>query len=292
MNDSSAVRKKIVFLHVAKTGGSTFRRIVSELYGDSFHTCRDRSIEDIAFTLAQYDAVEFHGVTTTTEWFRPFGEIVRLGRWDLLENVEVFTMLRDPVDRYLSNFFYMVSRREFTEAAMANHGYKFPESLEEMMSWPASFNFQIDFLLGKPAKAGVPVTRDDLEAVKEMLLRLNVHVGLTERFAESTHIFESITGRRVPGNLIRNTNRNPNRPALESVPEATRKLIRERSALEQELYDFGKELFLADLARCGPAKQFLFEEEAPTNSAPPETRSRGLWSRLRDALRPNQRNQS
>ena len=289
MNESPEARPKIVFLHVAKTGGSTFRRIVSAVYGDSFHTCRDRSIEDIAATLAKYDAVEFHGVTTTTEWFRPFGEIIRLGRWDLLENVQVFTMLRDPVDRYLSNYYYMVSRREFTEAAMANHGYKFPESLEEMMSWPASFNFQIDFLLGNPAKAGVPVTREDLEAVKEMFRRLNVHVGLTERFAESTHIFEAITGRHVPGNLIRNTNRNPNRPALESIPEETRNLIRERSALEQELYDFGTELFLADLARCGPIKEFQFEAEPPIVTAPMAGNSPGFWSRLKGALRPNER---
>jgi len=292
MYDPRPASGKIVFLHVAKTGGSTFRRIVSDLYGASFHICQDRTIEGIEATLAKFNAVEFHGITTTTEWFRPFGEIVRLGRWDLLEGAEVFTMLRDPVDRYISNYHYMLSHREFTEAAMAKHGFKFPESLEEMMSLPNSYNIQIEFLLGKRAQDSIPVNREDLEALKKMLLRLKAHVGLTERYAESVHIFETVTGRRVPGNLIRNVNRTPNRPPLEAIPAEVRNLIRERSALEQELYDFGRELFLADLERCGPVKAFRFEEEAQAPIAAPVPAIDlpkplpGLWSRLRGALLP------
>ncbi len=297
MEGSRAVHKKVVFVHVAKTGGSTFRRILEEVYGDAFRQCDARTIEGIEATFAKYDAVELHATNTTTQWFRPLSEIVRLGRWNLLEDTEIFTMLRDPVDRYISNYHYMVSHREFAEAAMAHHGFKFPESLEEIASWPTSYDFQIEFLLGKMprnAREAIPITREDLEELKKGLVRMNVHVGLTERFAESVHVFESITGRQVPGKLILNVNRTPNRPRLEAIPEELRNLIRQRSALEVELYDFGRELFLADLVHSGPIREFRFEEETPTlGVAIPESSadplSLSLWSRFRIALLPGAR---
>ena len=297
MQGSQSLTKKVVFVHVAKTGGSTFRRVLEEVYGGNFRQCDDRTIEGIEATFAKYDAVELHATNTTTQWFRPLSEIVRLGRWDLLEGKEIFTMLRDPVDRYISNYHYMVSHREFAEAAMAHHGFTFPESLEEMAGWPTSYDFQIEFLLGKmprDARELLPITREDLEELKKRLVRMNVHVGLTECFAESVHIFEAVTGRQVPGRLILNVNRTPNRPRLEAIPEELRNLIRQRSALEVELYDFGRKLFLAELARFGPIKHFRFEEETPTfgvtglePSADPLQRR--VWSRLKHAVPPGAR---
>ena len=38
---------KTVFLHVPKTGGATFRDIMSSIYGQAFHFCMDPTVAGV-----------------------------------------------------------------------------------------------------------------------------------------------------------------------------------------------------------------------------------------------------
>jgi hypothetical protein len=252
----------VVFLHIPKTAGMTFREILVSRYSKQFHYCMDPALPGIEAALEGYRCVELHSLTTATDWYIIHAELVRQNRLDLLEGKQVFTMFRDPVDFYLSSFYYLQSIREIAEPPMKLQGLPFPESLEELMQHPASFNEQLAFFVGKSQRTGVCVDRDDLEKAKEMLVRLKMHVGLAERFAESMHLFEQLTGQAIPGRMIRTINRNPSRPSLAEVPDAIKERIRQGSALDGELYDFGRDLFLAELERCGPAPEYRLVEQA------------------------------
>ncbi len=255
--------RKVVFLHVMKTGGMTFRRILASIYGDSFHVVENPEIEAVQEALAKYDCVEFHTSYYQGDYAHMHSKVVAEKRWDVLAGTDAFVMLRDPVDQVISQFYYMQRQRALIEPAYQVNGIPFPETIEQYLQNPVHLNNQLAFLVGKyRLKPGNDVTREDLELVKEMMVRLNIHPGLTERFAESLHIFETITGRQVPDGQILNQNQNAERLPLQAIPAATKDLIRSMSALDDELYTFAREMFAKDLALCGPAREYTFVDTA------------------------------
>ena len=256
--------RKAVFFHVMKTGGMTFRSILGSIYGPSFHVVDDPSIEAIEAALRKFECLEFHTLPFRGDFVHMHSQLVEQQCWDLLDGCDVFTMFREPVDQVVSQYFYTERNRAFIEPTYKTNGIPFAENIEQYLDGPWHFNNQLAFLLAKyPLTAKTPLDRNDLEAAKEMLLRLRTHVGVTEQFADSLHIFERVTGRSVPGKKVLNQNKNPDRPPLEAISVTVRDAIRERSALEIELYEFGRELFLKDLAEYGSAPEYSFLETKP-----------------------------
>ena len=265
----SGLAKKAVFLHVMKTGGMTFRRILSSIYGDSFHVVENPEIEAVESALSKYDCVEFHTSYYQGDYVHMHSRLMTQKRWDVLAGTDIFAMFRDPVDQVISQFYYMQQQRALIEPAYLLNGVKFPETVEQYLENPVHVNNQLAFLVGKyRLNPGNDVTRDDLEMVKEMMVRLNVHAGLTERFAESLHVFETITGRKVPGGQILNQNQNAERLPLQAIPAGTKDLIRSMSSLDNELYSFARDLFMKDVALCGPTRQYTFVDTAKPALAP------------------------
>jgi hypothetical protein len=245
-------RHKVVFLHIAKTGGISFRRILQSLYQDSFCVCKDPTIPGIAATIAKFDAVELHSIRTAQRDLHLQGELIRQRRTDLLDGAEVFTMLRDPVDHAISTYYYGVQQRGKFESFYSSSNWSFPESLEAFVDMSDGLNGQVANLVGKYWGMDGEKTREDLELAKAMLVQKRVHVGLTERFPDSVRILQKVIGRQILDQMMPLENRNHNRPTLEAVPERLKQRIRDRSQLDQELYDFGKKLFLTELERYGP----------------------------------------
>jgi hypothetical protein len=249
---------KTIFFHVLKTGGMTFQAILSAIYGEAFHIVNDPSLPAIEADLAKYACLEFHMMEYERDWVYLHANLMQQRRWELLQGANLFTMLREPVDCFLSWYFYAVMIRERIEPVLNKNGLPFPETLEQCMMDPATVNNQLAFLVGKVQLHGNLVDRSDLENAKKFLQTLNVHVGLTERFADSMNVFETVTGKRIPGSFIRNQNENPGRPRLDAVSQEVRDRISELCALDIELYEFGKQLFEEDFARCGPTPTYSF----------------------------------
>ena len=257
------VARKVVFFHIMKTGGMTFRRVLSSIYEDKFHVVENPGIESVANSLKSFDCIEFHTLPFEGDFYHMHANLANQRRWDVLAGADVFTMFRDPVDQVVSQYFYLHHKRAFLEPAYKLNGMKFPETMDQYLDNPIHLNNQLAFLVGKyRMKPGNDVSLADLDAAKAMLIQLNVHPGLTERFAESLHIFETITGRRVPGGQILNLNQNPDRLPLEEIPARTRDRIRELSALDNVLYSFARDLFMKDVAQCGQTRQYTFVDTA------------------------------
>jgi hypothetical protein len=248
-----------VFFHIMKTGGMTFRAILSTMYGDGFHLVEDPGVEAIEGAVKRYDCLEFHMRPYRGDFIHMHTELARQQRWDVLAGCDVFTMLREPVDQVVSQYFYMVQQRAIIEPAYRANGRRYPETIDAFLDDPAHVNNQLAFLAAKyQLKPGNDVDRGDLCTVQAMLLGLDVHAGLTERFAESLHVFENVTGRQAPAGRIVNQNANPNRLPLEAIPAKVKDRIRELSALDLELYQFARERFENELARCGPVREYSF----------------------------------
>jgi hypothetical protein len=246
--------RKVIFLHVLKTGGMTFRGILSSIYGESFHVCADPSIDSIKASLKRFDCVEFHALPLRGDFAFMHSELVKQRRWDLLQGTDVFTMFREPLDQMVSLYFHLVKKRAYVEMGYKANNVPFPGSLDEFIDCPWHFNNQLAFLVGNYLlSTKTELGREDLTEAKGILRRLRVHAGLTERFADSLHIFERVTGQCIPYRNIGNRNQNPDRPALDDIPSTVKKRIEDRSALDTELYEFARQLFSEDLAQCGPS---------------------------------------
>ncbi len=249
--------RRTVFFHVMKTGGMTFRHMLSSIYGEKYRVCDDPAIDAVAADLARYECVEFHVQPSGTDWVYLHSELVREQRWDLLEGRDIFVMFRKPVDQMLSMYFFLVKIRAIAEPELRASGLTFPESLEEFLDHRQYFNNQLGFMVGKTQRWALDLDRNDLANAKDMLVRLRAHVGLTERFNESAGVFAAVTGHRVPEKIV-NHNENRERPRSGAISPKVIDRIREQSALDLELYMFAQEMFQEDLAAYAPTRSYSF----------------------------------
>ena len=236
---------KTVFLHVMKTGGTTFRSILSSIYEERFHVCTDSALPSVEHDLAQYDCLELHLSNSPRGWVHHHSELAAQGRWDLLEGRNIFTMFRNPVDQILSNFFSMQRLRAQIEPRMAAIGVKFPETIDQYLEHRANFNNQTAFVVGKLQKPGSYIDRSDLDEAMAILDRLHVHIGLTEHFAESLAVFESVTGTKAPA--YETQNKTPGRTPMHEISPEVRQRIAAQSELDLELYEYAKARFAKDV---------------------------------------------
>jgi len=241
----------------------TFRRILSSIYEDKFHVVENPAIDSVAKSLKSFDCIEFHARPFQGAVAHMHANLAKQGRWDVLAGNDIFAMFCDPVEQVVAEYYNLQSNRHLIEPVYQAKGIKFPETMDQYLDNPLHLNNQLAFLVGKDRmKSGSELTPADLNDAKQMLIELNVHPGLTERFAESVHIFETITGRRVPAGEIVTQNQNLDRMALDAVPPRTIDRIRELSSFDNVLYSFVRDIFMKDVAQCGRTRQYTFIDAA------------------------------
>jgi hypothetical protein len=167
-------------------------------------------------------------------------------------------MLRHPVARLLSSYFFILRRplhplhRKLKREKL---GVK-----DLIALTPGSQNLQCRFIAG--IGKGGACDRSALEQAKEHLSGSFSVVGISENFQESLLLMATKFGWEIP--YYQNRKVAKTRPTIE--PELT-KTIREYNSLDCELYDFGKELFEADLRQnqdaIAAAKSVMDSRRAP-----------------------------
>lgn len=90
---------KLVFLHVPKTGGQSVRQMLSDAFGEQA-ICPARSNEELCtYSIRELNSYRVHA---------PHGD------WSMLDAIEgdkiVFTVLRRPIDRILSYYFFVLDK--------------------------------------------------------------------------------------------------------------------------------------------------------------------------------------
>lgn len=144
-----------------------------------------------------------------------------------------FTMLRDPVRRVVSHYYYNKARNP--ETALGSVPL---DGFLESDSRIARPNRHVRFLSGvDPAES--PQTA--LDIAKEHLSACAAF-GITERFDESLLLFRRRLGwKAFPFYVRRKVNRE--RPTVDELPDDTLDAVRERNRLDIELYTFARKRF-------------------------------------------------
>ncbi|MGI8890090.1 MAG: sulfotransferase family 2 domain-containing protein [Chthoniobacterales bacterium] len=228
-------RQALIFLHIPKTAGTTLNRIIEWQYSPL-------SI----FTIDPYR------IRATTERLRALPEArrrkLRMVRGHLHYGVHeylpqgasYFTLLREPVARALSAY-YFILRRPFNP--LHRKLKKEQLSVEDCVrEFPERQNMQCRFIGGVPS--GPTVDERLLDRAKERLRKSFSVVGISERFEESLMLMATTFGWEIP--FYENWKVAKSRPEMD--PRVA-EVIREHNQFDLQLYEFGKGLFEENLQK-------------------------------------------
>jgi hypothetical protein len=164
---------------------------------------------------------------------------------------DYITVLREPTDRVISGYKYIRKEsRHVLHDRVVNGDIGLEEYIESGMDKVFAENLQTLQLSGRQFG-----TLDD-EALREAKRNMEqfLLVGLTERFEETLALLRRTLRLRVPVYVSRNVS------TPLKVSESATKLIRERNALDMELYEFARDLFVERVASQG--RFFAFQVTA------------------------------
>lgn len=220
------VKPMVLYMHVSKTGGTTLNEIFARQYKN--HEIIDHeSYDDLIALFGQLSQPEKLQIRAVS------GHYLYGIHEHLNPPVTYFTMLREPVDRVLSLYYFL---QEHPNPEIKDVDKM---SLKQFvnLTTPAVRAHQLQHLSGKPV---------NLASAKENLVHHFAIVGLTEMFDESIFLMK----KRFGWGDISYTKKNvtKNRLKTEEVPKDTLDLIKKNLAPEIELYSLAKQIFLKKLS--------------------------------------------
>jgi hypothetical protein len=238
----------LVFLHIQKTAGTTLRIILQRLYGEQgvFRTYRFGGgpaeiaggfLKEPAEIRDQKQIMIGHMMYGVHEHFD--------------YNVEYFTVLRNPVDRVVSLYYYILQ----------TPGYPIHDAIKRnkmsLLDFAASsLIYESDNGLIRycvPDGFHLPhggCTRDTLETAKANLRTMRA-IGLTEDFDRSLVVMKNVFGW---GHVPLYTKQNPTRGrrTMNEIDQDVLDAIGEINRYDVELYQYGQELYREQLRKQDP----------------------------------------
>lgn len=232
----------ILYPHIPKTGGTTLASIIHRQYQPGAVW---------SLTRGSYEAFE---LVRTRRALSPETAVIqghmRFGMHTFVARPCTYvTLLRDPVDRVVSNYLHAWRDPEMAaHRGLRSRGI----SLKEYASgghFHGASNQQTGFLWGRRLDAAL-VPEAALELAKHNLRAHFSVVGLTERFDETLILLRRTFGWRFIFYERRNVD--PARTQRAPVDHETLKAIESANQLDRELYDYARALFEEQVRRQGP----------------------------------------
>ncbi|MGO9952256.1 MAG: Wzt carbohydrate-binding domain-containing protein [Dissulfurispiraceae bacterium] len=227
------MKRRYFFDHIAKTGGVSIDEIVTGILGKEAASPRRliTSHRDAIRSYSKYDFISGHTVFMPNE--------------QLDESRYYFTMLRDPLDRLISQYWYQrVNMKD------RNHVHLYPKELsfEEYVSSNAVevvnliSNIQVKHF-AQLAWDGIQILTDDLllASAKTALERFDL-VGVFHRYGDFVDVLCFECG-WPPVDRIPRSNVTARRKSVAELDATTRNRLEELNKLDIDLYCFATALF-------------------------------------------------
>jgi Sulfotransferase family len=236
--------RTVIFLHIPKTGGTTFHKILERNY-------------------APHETLTFDGSrhSTEIESFAKLPEAQR-ARYRLVKGHLEFgfhrflggestyvTFLRDPIARAVSFYSHARSRSDHYLHRLVTDQRLRLENLLEQGATSELFNQQTQMISGCPSDPNCPLDHNALERAKQNLRSNFCFVGLTEEFDAGLVLLSRMLGWSRPFYVKRNVSFEKTR--AESLPAQLRAVLRDANSLDFELFEFARTLLAAQIRAAG-----------------------------------------
>ena len=221
----------VIFLHVPKTAGTTLNRLIEWEYP----VLQMYSVDPVLF---KWSSNHLHNLSPKRlRTIRMFKGHMLFGLHKILPQPATYiTVLRDPIDRVLSAFYFMRSYKLhplYWKLRRENW------TLEDFVNRSPRTNVQCKIIAGAEYEA--PCTAEICARAMENINRHFTVAGLSERFEESLALMKLRYGWKLESYSSFNITRA--RPKKRDLPPSTLELIKEKNSYDVALYDFVTQRF-------------------------------------------------
>lgn len=236
----------IIFSHILKTGGLAFSNIMQRQYKPNFFMATQEPFK------VRKEINQLKKITKDSDnRIRAVSGHIGIGLHELLPQPSKYiTILRDPIDRLLSQYYHccrgglvlpikdfvsMQPRFSYNLQTRFLSGFEFNEQLTGAWDANSFFDVDLDYYRAK-------CTTATLESAK-VNLKERGYFGLTERFEESLLMFKQNLGWKWKNIWYIKTNIGTNRPHNEVISDDILECLQKVNELDAELYRYAKENF-------------------------------------------------
>jgi len=211
--------KQPIFIHIPKTGGTSINCV---LKGTEWQTPLDH----------HYRHLSFDSKTSSC------GDIFDASNFQAYQKEFIFMMLRHPVDRLISEYYYIRKNAEFM--GLLTHQ---PKSFSEYVDNQQTTNYMLKFLDGRRIYSPEEMTEKRTDEIITLIDELNIHVGIFEEYDRSLSYFAEVGDFQWP-ETIEIKRATINRPKVEQLPAALIEKIEAENTLDMKLYQHCKSRLL------------------------------------------------
>ena len=231
MTRAATAEEAVIFLHIPKTAGTTLNRLIEWEYP----LFQMYSVDPVFF---RWSASHLRRLPPRRlEKTRMFKGHMLFGLHEILPQPATYiTVLRDPIDRVMSAFYFMHSYK------LHPLYWKFRRekwTLEDFVRRLPRDNVQCKIVAG--AEYNSPCTEEIFEQAKENLFRHFSMVGLSERFEESLALMKLRFGWKLWRYSSFNVTRA--RPKKADLSQTTLDLIAAKNSFDLALYECAANIF-------------------------------------------------
>lgn len=228
------------FIHIPKTGGTTMVNTLSKqiLFNRFKRLNPTRTTHPKDFL----DSVEglLEDVVSSSKFDVVGGHFGFAAHPKLMDASQYFTVLRDPIERVISEYYYMKHKGMYYQGLIEKENL----SLTKYVSHPETFylnNLQTRLISGVSFESGDTVTESTYKLALENLSKFKVF-GLTEQMDSTLALFYIILNwNHLP--YYQRSNANEKRPNTEHISQHEIDVIREREKYDILLYEKAKQIF-------------------------------------------------
>jgi len=205
------MKDKVIFIHIPKTGGTTINAAMNNSFWQT----------EVGFN---YRHILPNKKSNSGDIFEP-------------ENIEkfkahqIFMMLRHPIDRLTSEYYFIRERKEFIDLLKNK-----PKDFNSYIKNRQTQNGVTNFLVGRRMYDPHSANKNDLEKVLEVIDELPIHVGIFEYFADSLSYFNKEIGVKWKKD-IEVKRMTFKRPQVDELSNEIKNLIKENNQLDLALYE-------------------------------------------------------
>lgn len=223
----------VVFMHIGKNGGSTLWQMFKNIFGSKnvYHIfSKPLSFSENGTKLrAALDHLPHEGLRIMG------GHVLFMPQY--AQTYPHITMLRNPIERHLSLYYFALRIPQHTHHTLFNDANM---SIEKALRLLPD-NGHIRYLVTGFDR---PVTRDDLEQAKVYLEHQFATFGMLEHYNESLILFKHTFDWPTPYYFIKHVAQNKPKQIADEV----RLVAAEHNALDVELYAWAETLFKQRIA--------------------------------------------
>ena len=207
-----------IFIHVPKTGGTTLN-------------CALHNSDQ-----PQAASFNFRHIVHETKMSNS-GDIFNPMKNEKYRDYKIFMMLRHPLDRILSEYYFIKERNEFFSLLKPR-----PKNFKEYALHKQTSNYVVSFLGGSRIYAPNKPTEADLKQIVNSIEQLNITVGIFEQFNSSLALFKNEVGVQWPKS-IENKRVTLMRPPKEEISQDLSNKILANHKLDLQLYEYALKRF-------------------------------------------------